>query len=83
MHCDGRALVLEIRNDGIGGASMETAGSGLKGMADRAGAVALYHRRLSAARSHVCARDNPGRYHTAITRLRIMNSVQQLFGEHG
>jgi signal transduction histidine kinase len=40
MHCDGRALVLEIRNDGIGGASMETAGSGLKGMADRAGAVA-------------------------------------------
>jgi signal transduction histidine kinase len=29
MHCDGRALVLEIRNDGIGGASMETAGSGL------------------------------------------------------
>ena len=39
MHCDGRALVLEIRDDGIGGASLETDGSGLKGMADRAGAL--------------------------------------------
>lgn len=39
MQCDGRALVLEIRDDGIGGASLETAGSGLKGMADRAGAL--------------------------------------------
>jgi len=36
MNCDGRALMLEIRDDGIGGASMETAGTGLKGMADRA-----------------------------------------------
>ena len=36
MNCDGRALVLEIQDDGIGGASMETAGTGLKGMADRA-----------------------------------------------
>jgi PAS domain S-box-containing protein len=39
MNCDGRALMLEIRDDGIGGASMETAGTGLKGMADRAGAL--------------------------------------------
>jgi PAS domain S-box-containing protein len=36
MHCDGAALVLEIHDDGIGGASTETAGSGIKGMADRA-----------------------------------------------
>ena len=36
MNCDGRTLMLEIRDDGIGGASMETAGTGLKGMADRA-----------------------------------------------
>jgi PAS domain S-box-containing protein len=39
MNCDGRALMLEIRDDGIGGASMQTAGTGLKGMADRAGAL--------------------------------------------
>jgi PAS domain S-box-containing protein len=36
MNYDGRALTLEIRDDGIGGASMETAGTGLKGMAGRA-----------------------------------------------
>ncbi len=36
MNCDGRALMLEVRDDGIGGVSMETAGFGLKGMADRA-----------------------------------------------
>jgi PAS domain S-box-containing protein len=39
MKSDGGALMLEIRDDGIGGASMETAGNGLKGMADRAGAL--------------------------------------------
>jgi PAS domain S-box-containing protein len=39
MNCDGRTLMLEIRDDGIGGASMETAGTGLKGMADRANAL--------------------------------------------
>jgi PAS domain S-box-containing protein len=39
INCDGRALVLEIRDDGIGGASMKTAGTGLKGMADRASAL--------------------------------------------
>jgi PAS domain S-box-containing protein len=39
MSCDERALMLEIRDDGIGGASMETAGTGLKGMADRANAL--------------------------------------------
>lgn len=36
MKCDRRVLMLEIRDDGIGGASMETAGFGLRGMADRA-----------------------------------------------
>jgi signal transduction histidine kinase len=36
INYDGRALTLEIRDDGIGGASMDTAGTGLKGMADRA-----------------------------------------------
>ena len=39
MNCDGRALTLEIRDDGIGGASVGTAGTGLKGMADRASAL--------------------------------------------
>jgi signal transduction histidine kinase len=39
MNCDGRALMLEIQDDGIGGASMETVGTGLKGMADRANAL--------------------------------------------
>ena len=39
MKCDGRTLMVEIRDDGIGGASMETAGTGLKGMADRASAL--------------------------------------------
>ena len=39
MNCDGRTLVLEIRDDGIGGASMAAAGFGLKGMADRANAL--------------------------------------------
>jgi PAS domain S-box-containing protein len=39
MNCDGRALMLEIRDDGIGGASMKTSGTGLKGMADRASAL--------------------------------------------
>ena len=39
MKCDGRTLMLEIRDDGIGGASMETAGTGLKGIADRASAL--------------------------------------------
>jgi PAS domain S-box-containing protein len=36
MNCDGRTLMLEIRDDGIGGASMAAAGFGLNGMADRA-----------------------------------------------
>ena len=39
INCDGRALILEVRDDGIGGASMETAGTGLKSMADRASAL--------------------------------------------
>ena len=36
MNCDGLTLLLEIRDDGIGAASMATAGFGLNGMADRA-----------------------------------------------
>ena len=36
MNCDGRTLMLEIRDDGIGGASMAAAGFGLRGMVDRA-----------------------------------------------
>jgi len=39
VNCDGQALILEIKDDGIGGASLETAGTGLKGMADRATAL--------------------------------------------
>jgi PAS domain S-box-containing protein len=39
INCDGRTLMLEIRDDGIGGASMQTAGTGLKGMADRVSAL--------------------------------------------
>jgi PAS domain S-box-containing protein len=39
MNCNGPVLTLEIRDDGIGGASMEKAGTGLKGMADRASAL--------------------------------------------
>jgi signal transduction histidine kinase len=34
--CDGETLFVEIQDDGIGGASLETGGTGLKGMADRA-----------------------------------------------
>jgi signal transduction histidine kinase len=37
--CDGEALFVEIQDDGIGGASLETGGTGLKGMADRATAL--------------------------------------------
>jgi signal transduction histidine kinase len=39
MNCDGQTLFLEIQDDGIGGASLETGGTGLKGMADRATAL--------------------------------------------
>ena len=39
MNSDEGALILEVRDDGVGGASMETAGTGLKGMADRASAL--------------------------------------------
>jgi len=39
MNCDGQTLILEIQDDGIGGASLETGGSGLMGMADRATAL--------------------------------------------
>jgi signal transduction histidine kinase len=39
MNCDGQTLFLEIQDDGIGGASLETPGTGLKGMADRATAL--------------------------------------------
>jgi signal transduction histidine kinase len=36
MNCDRRTLMLEIRDDEIGGSAMAAAGFGLKGMADRA-----------------------------------------------
>ena len=39
MNCDGQTLFLEIQDDGIVGASLETPGTGLKGMADRATAL--------------------------------------------
>jgi PAS domain S-box-containing protein len=39
MNCDGQTLFLEIQDDGIGGASLEAPGTGLKGMADRATAL--------------------------------------------
>ncbi len=37
--CDGETRFVEIQDDGIGGASLETGGTGLKGMADRATAL--------------------------------------------
>ena len=37
--CDGETLFVEIQDDGIGGASLETGGTGLKSMADRATAL--------------------------------------------
>ncbi|HXT93720.1 MAG TPA: ATP-binding protein [Trebonia sp.] len=39
MNDDGQVLALEIQDDGIGGASLSAAGSGLMGMADRASAL--------------------------------------------
>jgi PAS domain S-box-containing protein len=39
MKYDGQALILEISDDGIGGASLHADGSGLMGMADRASAL--------------------------------------------
>jgi len=39
MNYDGQVLALEIRDNGIGGASLEATGSGLIGMADRASAL--------------------------------------------
>jgi signal transduction histidine kinase len=57
MNCDGHPLVLEIRDDGIGGASMETAGTGLAGMADRASALGGHLTIVSPqqGRTSVCA----------------------------
>lgn len=37
--CDGRTLTLQIRDDGVGGASTRAGGNGLSGMADRATAL--------------------------------------------
>ena len=38
LHIDGRRLVIEVRDDGAGGADLRT-GSGLRGLADRVGAL--------------------------------------------
>jgi PAS domain S-box-containing protein len=56
MNCDGHALMLEIRDDGIGGASMEAAGTGLKGMADRASALGGRLTIVSPKRGGTCVR---------------------------
>jgi PAS domain S-box-containing protein len=54
MNCDGQTLFLEIRDDGIGGASLETGGTGLKGMADRATALGGRLTISSPARGGTC-----------------------------
>jgi signal transduction histidine kinase len=56
VNCDGQALILEIKDDGIGAASLETAGTGLKGMADRATALGGRFTVSSPARGGTCAR---------------------------
>jgi PAS domain S-box-containing protein len=56
VNCDGQALILEIKDDGIGGASLETAGAGLRGMADRATALGGRFTVSSPASGGTCVR---------------------------
>jgi signal transduction histidine kinase len=56
MNCDGQTLILEIQDDGIGGASLETGGSGLAGMADRATALGGRLTIISPDRGGTCVR---------------------------
>jgi PAS domain S-box-containing protein len=56
MNCDGESLFVEIQDDGIGGASLETGGTGLKGMADRATALGGRLTIRSPARGGTCVR---------------------------
>ena len=56
MTCDGETLFVEIQDDGIGGASLETGGTGLKGMADRATALGGRLTVDSTARGGTCVR---------------------------
>jgi PAS domain S-box-containing protein len=54
MNCDGETLFVEIQDDGIGGASLETGGTGVKGMADRATALGGRFTISSPARGGTC-----------------------------
>ena len=54
--CDGETLFVEIQDDGIGGASLETGGTGLKSMADRATALGGRLTISSPAREGTCVR---------------------------
>ena len=59
MNCDGETLCVEIQDDGIGGASLEPGGTGLKGMADRATALGGRHRALPRSERHMRASGIP------------------------
>ena len=50
---DGETLSVEIQDDGIGGASLEPGGTGLKGMADRANALGGRHCALPRSGRHM------------------------------
>jgi signal transduction histidine kinase len=39
VRVDGRSLTVEVRDDGVGGATVRPDGSGLSGLADRVGAI--------------------------------------------
>ena len=56
MDCHDQTLLLEIQDDGIGGASLETGGTGLKSMADRATALGGRLTIISPAREGTCVR---------------------------
>ena len=56
MDCQDQTLLLEIQDDGIGGASLETGGTGLKSMADRATALGGRLTVSSPAREGTCVR---------------------------
>lgn len=56
IDCAGETLSVEIQDDGIGGACLETSGTGLKGMADRATALGGRLTVCSPARGGTCVR---------------------------
>jgi len=60
INCDGRALILEVRDDGIGGARPDD-GSGLRGLADR----------VEAARGTLRIESPPGRGTAVVASIPI------------